>query len=185
MTESATVNAAEEGASQPLWGPSSPAGSHWSPAAPAASAPPSRSLATQGAAVAAGYSGNVERASSSRSSRARSTPRSSAIHQGNVASGDDCRRVVAEVIEQHGRLDILVNNAGITIDKTMLKLTDDDWHKVLAVNLSGAFFLSQAALAAHGGARQRPDHQRLARSSARSATSVRPTTPRPSPACSG
>jgi len=43
-------------------------------------------------------------------------------------------------------LDILVNNAGITIDKTILKLTDDDWHKVLDVNLSGAFFLSQAAL---------------------------------------
>ena len=69
------------------------------------------------------------------------------VHQGNVASADDCRRVVAEVIEQHGRLDILVNNAGITIDKTILKLTDDDWHKVLDVNLSGAFFLSQAALA--------------------------------------
>jgi acetoacetyl-CoA reductase/3-oxoacyl-[acyl-carrier protein] reductase len=39
-----------------------------------------------------------------------------------------------------------VNNAGITIDKTVLKMTDDDWHKVLDVNLSGAFFLSQAAL---------------------------------------
>ncbi len=55
--------------------------------------------------------------------------------------------MVAEVLEQHGRLDILVNNAGITIDKTILKLTDEDWHKVLDVNLSGAFFLSQAALA--------------------------------------
>ena len=51
------------------------------------------------------------------------------------------------MIEQHGRLDILINNAGITIDKTVPKLTDDDWDKVLAVNLSGAFFLSQAALA--------------------------------------
>ena len=40
----------------------------------------------------------------------------------------------------------LVNNAGITIDKTVLKMSDDDWFKVLNVNLSGAFFLSQAAL---------------------------------------
>ena len=48
--------------------------------------------------------------------------------------------------EQHGRLDILVNSAGITIDKTVLKLTDEDWYKVIAVNLSGAFFMSQAAL---------------------------------------
>lgn len=54
------------------------------------------------------------------------------VHQGNVASGDDCRRVIREVLEQHGRLDSLVNNAGITIDKTILKLTDDDWHKLLA-----------------------------------------------------
>ena len=37
------------------------------------------------------------------------------LHRGNVGSGDDCRRTVAEVIEAHGRLDILVNNAGITI----------------------------------------------------------------------
>jgi acetoacetyl-CoA reductase/3-oxoacyl-[acyl-carrier protein] reductase len=41
---------------------------------------------------------------------------------------------------------VLVNNAGITIDKTVLKMTDEDWYKVIAVNLSGAFFMSQAAL---------------------------------------
>jgi acetoacetyl-CoA reductase/3-oxoacyl-[acyl-carrier protein] reductase len=54
--------------------------------------------------------------------------------------------VVNEVIEQHGRLDILVNNAGITIDKVAAKMSDEDWHRVLDVNLSGAFFISQAAL---------------------------------------
>ena len=51
-----------------------------------------------------------------------------------------------EVIEQHGRLDILVNNAGITADRGVLKMTDDDWQRVMNVNLSGAFYLSQAAL---------------------------------------
>jgi NAD(P)-dependent dehydrogenase (short-subunit alcohol dehydrogenase family) len=104
-------------------------------------------LASQGATIAAGFSGNVERADQfSRDFAARfSTPVST--HRGNVASPDDCRRVVHEVMEQHGRLDILINNAGITIDKTVLKLTDDDWNKVLSVNLSGAFFLSQAVLA--------------------------------------
>ena len=71
----------------------------------------------------------------------------STLHQGNVASGDDCRRAVSEVIEQHGRLDILVNNAGITSDSTIAKMTDDSWNKVLSVNLSGVFYLSQAALA--------------------------------------
>jgi acetoacetyl-CoA reductase/3-oxoacyl-[acyl-carrier protein] reductase len=46
---------------------------------------------------------------------------------------------------EHAR-ELLVNNAGITIDKTVLKMTDEDWYKVLAVNLSGAFFMSQAVL---------------------------------------
>jgi len=103
-------------------------------------------LASQGGTIAAGFSRNVEAANQfARDFAARfSAPVST--HQGNVASPDDCRRVVNEVMEQHGRLDILINNAGITIDKTVLKLTDDDWNKVLSVNLSGAFFLSQAVL---------------------------------------
>ncbi len=107
----------------------------------------SASLASQGAAIAAGYSGNVTRANEFESDFSERFHTPVSVHQGNVASGDDCRRVVAEVIERHGRLDILVNNAGITIDKTVLKLTDEDWQKVLSVNLSGAFYLSQAALA--------------------------------------
>ena len=41
---------------------------------------------------------------------------------------------------------MLVNNAGITIDKTVFKMTDEDWYRVIAVNLSGAFFMSQAVL---------------------------------------
>jgi NAD(P)-dependent dehydrogenase (short-subunit alcohol dehydrogenase family) len=53
---------------------------------------------------------------------------------------------LGEVIDEHGRLDILVNNAGITIDRTVAKMTDEDWQKVIAVNLSGAFFMAQAAL---------------------------------------
>ena len=68
------------------------------------------------------------------------------MHEGNIGDADDCRRVIGEVIDQHGRLDILVNNAGITIDRTVAKMTDEDWQKVIAVNLSGAFFMAQAAL---------------------------------------
>ena len=103
------------------------------------------SLAEQGADVAAGYSRDRETAEAFISKLTQEGLKGS-IHQGNIASAEDCRRTVAEVIEQHGRLDILVNNAGITIDKTVLKLTDEDWYKVIAVNLSGAFFMSQAAL---------------------------------------
>jgi len=109
----------------------------------------SLSLASQGASVAAGYSSNSTRAEEFLV-RLKDAARGNAtmtLHRGDVASADDCRRTVAEVIEQHGRLDILVNNAGITKDKTVAKMTDDDWNDVLAVNLSGAFFLAQAALA--------------------------------------
>ncbi len=106
----------------------------------------STSLASQGAAIAAGYSADSARALEFADNFKKRFHVPATVHQGNVGSPDDCRRVVDEVLESHGRLDILVNNAGITIDKTILKLTDDDWYKVLAVNLSGAFFLSQAAL---------------------------------------
>jgi NAD(P)-dependent dehydrogenase (short-subunit alcohol dehydrogenase family) len=106
----------------------------------------SEELASRGATVAAGFSGNVERAKEFTQDFANRFSTQVSTHRGNVANPDDCRRVVNEVLEQYGRLDILVNNAGITIDKTILKLTDDDWHKVLNVNLSGAFFLSQAVL---------------------------------------
>jgi NAD(P)-dependent dehydrogenase (short-subunit alcohol dehydrogenase family) len=110
----------------------------------------SRSLAGQGASIAAGFAGNVAKAEAFaddfRSAHAGDDLRVT-LHQGNVGSAEDCRRSIAEVIEQHGRLDILVNNAGITIDKTVAKMSDQDWDKVLSVNLSGAFYLSQAALA--------------------------------------
>jgi acetoacetyl-CoA reductase/3-oxoacyl-[acyl-carrier protein] reductase len=89
-----------------------------------------RSLANQGATIAAGYSRDRERAEGFQH-ELKQMGVDSSIHQGNVASADDCKRTVSEVIEHHGRLDILVN---------------DDWYTVLAVNLSGAFFMSQAAL---------------------------------------
>jgi acetoacetyl-CoA reductase/3-oxoacyl-[acyl-carrier protein] reductase len=105
-----------------------------------------RSLASQGATVAAGYAGNDEAARKFRDGFTAVYRTPATIHKGNVAEPADCRRTIDEVIAAHGRLDILVNNAGITIDKTVLKLSDEDWFKVLNVNLSGAFFLSQAAL---------------------------------------
>ncbi len=107
----------------------------------------SRSLASQGAAVGAGYSGNDEAAARFREGFERDFPgQGFSVHKGDISSGDDCRRTVQEVIDQHGRLDILVNNAGITVDRSVLKMTDDDWQRVMNVNLSGAFYLSQAAL---------------------------------------
>jgi acetoacetyl-CoA reductase/3-oxoacyl-[acyl-carrier protein] reductase len=105
----------------------------------------SRSFASQGATVAAGYGRDAAHAELLLA-ELRGHGADASVHQGNVGSSEDCRRTIAEVIDTHGRLDILVNNAGITIDKTVLKMQDEDWYKVLAVNLSGAFFMSQAVL---------------------------------------
>jgi acetoacetyl-CoA reductase/3-oxoacyl-[acyl-carrier protein] reductase len=108
----------------------------------------SKSLASQGATVAAGYGRNTEQAQKFLAElSAASDGAEVSVHQGDVGCGDDCKRTIREVIDRHGRLDILVNNAGITIDKTVAKMTEDEWNKVIAVNLSGAFFLAQAALA--------------------------------------
>jgi acetoacetyl-CoA reductase/3-oxoacyl-[acyl-carrier protein] reductase len=105
-----------------------------------------RSLATQSATVAAGYAGNDNAAKKFRDAFTATYGTPVSVHKGNIADAPDCRRTIEEVIATHGRLDILVNNAGITIDKTVLKMSDDDWYKVINTNLSGAFFLSQAAL---------------------------------------
>jgi acetoacetyl-CoA reductase/3-oxoacyl-[acyl-carrier protein] reductase len=105
----------------------------------------SRSFAEQGGIVAAGYGRNADHANRLLAQLRDHGVRAS-IHQGNVGSAEDCRRTIGEVLDVHGRLDVLVNNAGITIDKTVFKMSDEDWYKVLAVNLSGAFFMSQAAL---------------------------------------
>jgi NAD(P)-dependent dehydrogenase (short-subunit alcohol dehydrogenase family) len=108
------------------------------------------SLANQGATVAVGYNRNRDSADqfvADMLTKTRAHGASASAHRGNVGSSGDCRRTIAEVIDEHGRPDIFINNAGITIDKKVVAMTDDDWHNVLAVNLSGAFFLCQAALA--------------------------------------
>ena len=108
----------------------------------------SKSLVSQGATVAAGYGRNTEHAQKFLAElSAASDGAEVSVHQGDVASADDCQRTIREVIDLHGRLDILINNAGITIDKTVARMTEDEWNKVIGVNLSGAFFLAQAALA--------------------------------------
>jgi acetoacetyl-CoA reductase len=100
-------------------------------------------LMNRGVRVAAGFSSNRDAAQQFSDKYA---DRGVTIHQGNIGSNDDCVRVIQEVLDQHGQLDILVNNAGITVDKTVRRMTPEEWDKVIHVNLSGAFYLSRAIL---------------------------------------
>ena len=65
---------------------------------------------------------------------------------GDVSDFTDAKRMVDQVIEELGSVDVLVNNAGITQDTLMLKMTEEDFEKVLKVNLTGAFNMTQAVL---------------------------------------
>ncbi len=102
-------------------------------------------LAEAGAHVAAGYNRGQEAAESLAKAQGEKG-RSVSLHQGNVAEPDACTRVVEEVLAQHGRIDFLVNNAGINVDKTVRKMSVEDWHAVLRVNLSGGFYMVKAVL---------------------------------------
>ena len=64
---------------------------------------------------------------------------------GDVSKRDDMEKMVQQIVTKFGRLDIAVCNAGMEIKKPFLEITDDDWNKVLSVNLYGAFVLSQIA----------------------------------------
>ena len=64
----------------------------------------------------------------------------------DVSSPADCRAAVAAAVEVHGRLDVLVNNAGRHDFRITTEVTEEQWSRDVAVNLSGAFFLCQAAI---------------------------------------
>jgi acetoacetyl-CoA reductase len=103
----------------------------------------SERLIRAGAFVAAGYS--RDQASADRFAEAHAAD-GCTVFRGNIASAADCERVVADVLERYGRLDVLVNNAGITLDHTVRRMSHAEWDRVLQVNLSGAFYMSKAAL---------------------------------------
>ena len=100
-------------------------------------------LTNRGIKVAAGYAGRHDHAQQFAEKYA---DQGVSIHQGNIGSNDDCMRVIDEVLEQHGHLDILVSNAGITVDKTVRKMSPEEWDHVIHVNLSGTFYMSRAIL---------------------------------------
>jgi NAD(P)-dependent dehydrogenase (short-subunit alcohol dehydrogenase family) len=102
-------------------------------------------LARDGIHVAAGYHGH-QAAAQSLQADLTAAGGSVSVHQVNVGVPEDCSRVATEVLTSFGRVDYLVNNAGVTVDKTVRKMTVDDWHNVLRVNLSGTFYMTKAVL---------------------------------------
>jgi NAD(P)-dependent dehydrogenase (short-subunit alcohol dehydrogenase family) len=63
----------------------------------------------------------------------------------DVSNAAECDAAVKDAHDRYGRLDILVNNAGINRDAMLHKMTDEQWHQVIAVDLTGVFFMLRAA----------------------------------------
>jgi len=102
-------------------------------------------FAAEGAHVAVNYrpgsAADVEAALAEASSFG---PSSIAV-VGDVSKREDVERMMEEIVGQFGRIDIAINNAGIEMKKPFLEVTDDEWNKVIAVNLFGSYLVSQVA----------------------------------------
>jgi glucose 1-dehydrogenase len=63
----------------------------------------------------------------------------------DISRRADVERMVQDVVGKFGRLDVVVSNAGIEIPKPFLEVTDEEWNRVLTINLYGAFLVSQVS----------------------------------------
>ena len=59
---------------------------------------------------------------------------------GDVSQVSDCRRIVQETISRLGRLDILVNSAGVYVGGPIESVSEEDYHRVMDINVKGTFF---------------------------------------------
>ncbi|MFH1381268.1 MAG: 3-oxoacyl-ACP reductase family protein, partial [Chloroflexota bacterium] len=64
----------------------------------------------------------------------------------DVTSSADVERLVETTITTFGKVDILVNNAGITRDQLLMRMSDEDWDRVLAIDLKSVFLCSRAVI---------------------------------------
>jgi 3-oxoacyl-[acyl-carrier protein] reductase len=64
----------------------------------------------------------------------------------DVSNREQTRQVVRETLERYGRIDVLINNAGIIQDALVLKMTEEQWDRVININLKGAFNCIQAVV---------------------------------------
>ncbi|GMX61895.1 beta-ketoacyl-ACP reductase [Paenibacillus elgii] len=62
----------------------------------------------------------------------------------DVSDSGSVTKMAAEALARYGAVDVLINNAGITQDRTLAKMTEEEWHRVIQVNLNGVFYCTKA-----------------------------------------
>ncbi len=111
-------------------------------------------LAEAGATVVINYNGSVEKAEAV-CKEIVDNGGTASTYQCNVSDFAACEKFIQDVIAQYGRLDILVNNAGITKDGLLMKMSEEDFDRVVDTNLKGCFncirFVSRQMLKQKGG----------------------------------
>lgn len=100
-------------------------------------------FAREGAKVTVNYSSSPEAADST-VARIRKVGGQATACRADISSAEDVKTMVEKTVENYGGVDILVNNAGLSSDAPFLELSENDWDRVMDVNLKGPFLLSQA-----------------------------------------
>ena len=101
-----------------------------------------RTLSECGADVAILYAHNKE-AAEEVEKEIKEKGRKALVFKCNVSSEDDVSHTVKEIYKEFGRIDILVNNAGINKDNLILRMSSEEWNKVIDTNLKGAFLMTK------------------------------------------
>ncbi|AGK98982.1 SDR family oxidoreductase [Clostridium pasteurianum] len=103
-----------------------------------------KELASNGAKVIVNYAGNTEKAEEAVTSIKHTGGEAQAI-KADVSKVSEVEKLFKESIEIYGKIDILVNNAGIMITKPIDKITEEDFDKLIEINVKGTFFACQQA----------------------------------------
>lgn len=104
-------------------------------------------LAKEGADIVVNYPFEAELENAKETARlVQGLGRKAFVVEANVASLASCEEMIKKTTENFGKIDILVNNAGITADNLLLRMKEEDWDKVLDINLKGTFNCTKASL---------------------------------------
>jgi NAD(P)-dependent dehydrogenase (short-subunit alcohol dehydrogenase family) len=99
-----------------------------------------------GASVVVNYANSQGPAEEVVSNLAQNGSKDSVAIKADVSDAGEAASLIEQTLEKFGRIDVLVNNAGITRDKSMKKLSTDDWDAVVQTNLNSCFYTVKAAL---------------------------------------
>ncbi len=108
-------------------------------------------LAREGASVVVNYNSSEEEANSCKE-EIEALGSKAIVVQADVSDAEDAARLIATAEEEFGKVDILVNNAGINRDRTVARMSAEEWDAVISTDLSSMFYCTNAVV---GGMRER------------------------------